>query len=82
MAALRASVEAARKRKPSGEPTEAARKVRETATRLVEDANDGEDQGKRSRTPRSKPTASGARHTSSARKSADRKKPAKRRAAA
>jgi DNA end-binding protein Ku len=35
MAALRASVEAARKRKPGGEPTEAARKVRETATAKV-----------------------------------------------
>jgi DNA end-binding protein Ku len=35
MAALRASVEAARKKKPSGEPVEAARKIREEAESAV-----------------------------------------------
>jgi DNA end-binding protein Ku len=53
MAALRASVEAARKRKPGGEPTEAARKVRETAAAGVAKHNPDK------RNPAAKHTAHG-----------------------
>jgi DNA end-binding protein Ku len=75
MSALRASVEAAKKRRPSGEPTEAARKMREAAQAELEDddAGDAEDDKK----PAKRATASKARgKTATAKKPAAKKRKA------
>ncbi len=57
MAALRASVDAARKRRPSGEPTEAARKMRAAAAEeLADESDEGEpsDERKKASAPAKK----------------------------
>lgn len=73
MAALRASVEAARKRRPSGEPDQAARKVRvKAAEELAEELGD-EDESAPKKSSKSAGSTRAAKHGSGSRATAARK---------